>query len=652
MNNAAIERALIRGEQKAFKTLMRGHMQAMQPVIDAMKDADSPEQGVKAIDLYVNSTFNSALYKMLRDGDVLGIRVGIFAVADAMKRAQRGVGFTDDLTRLKSDISPILLDTGDDFVSQLYRDYFERYSYASRFDAVTGTRQSLLTEVRNGVREDVQKGWNDILRSAQKQGMGWLEIRRMVAASNYLNEYFEKDATYRIKRIAITETQAAAKRMQHEVVKKTMTGEIGIVDYLGDTYNLEIPPDKQMNKRWNSFIDARTRFSHMQMDAQTKKIDEGFEMVLSRGGTMEIQYPQDVNLPVEERVFCRCYVTYAFEFDEAQTAPVSQPKPKPRAVQQVVQQAVAQAATGNTNLPYWQNEAIDFLRDNPIGSTKDWSIQSEQMVAIFRSRGIDVNDTKFVDDVLRKEPYEMNVRMQKLSEVLDDGWDFEKPWIDRVLQSNRSIRLMMESDADSYGYCWNTAIRGSDGKLRLGGELNLGHETDSVKSGVAWIRSDAGTCTYINPNKSRWNVEFTAAATTVHEMAHFLTSTSRMMNSPVAIEFWEELRKIKFRYKKEYKKLNAERYAIEMEHRQLRYRSMVDESVDDDDLLEIAARHEKVARKLEEIELGDYAMHTYKKPYTRHDEFWAESFKTYYLSDNPSPYAVEAVKLARKYFSK
>ena len=79
---------------------------------------------------------------------------------------------------------------------------------------------------------------------------------------------------------------------------------------------------------------------------------------------------------------------------------------------------------------------------------------------------------------------------------------------------------------------------------------------------------------------------------------------------------------------------------------------MVDESVDDDDLLEIAARHEKVARKLEEIELGDYAMHTYKKPYTRHDEFWAESFKTYYLSDNPSPYAVEAVKLARKYFSK
>lgn len=652
MNNAAIERALIRGEQKAFKTLMRGHMQAMQPVIDAMMDADSPEQGVKAIDLYVNSTFNSALYKMLRDGDVLGIRVGIFAVADAMKRAQRGVGFTDDLTRLKSDISPILLDTGDDFVSQLYRDYFERYSYASRFDAVTGTRQSLLTEVRNGVREDVQKGWNDILRSAQKQGMGWLEIRRMVAASNYLNEYFEKDATYRIKRIAITETQAAAKRMQHEVVKKTMTGEIGIVDYLGDTYNLEIPPDKQMNKRWNSFIDARTRFSHMQMDAQTKKIDEGFEMVLSRGGTMEIQYPQDVNLPVEERVFCRCYVTYAFEFDEAQTAPVSQPKPKPRAVQQVVQQAVAQAATGNTNLPYWQNEAIDFLRDNPIGSTKDWNIQREQMIAIFRSRGIDVNDTKFYDDALKKRPDGVNLRMQKLSEVLDDGWDFEKPWVDAVQQNNRTIRLMMYSDGNSNGWVLNTTISGSDGKRRLAGELNIGDNVSGVRVGTAYIKSDATACEYIQPFKSRFNKEFEEVATTIHEMAHFLITDNKWINSPEGLAFWDELKKLKSKYKREYKKLNAERYAIEMEHRKLRYQMRVDDNFDEDKLLEVAARHEKVARKLEEIELGDYAMHVYKKPYARHDEFWAETFKAYYLDDNPSPYAVEAVKLARKYFSK
>jgi uncharacterized protein with gpF-like domain len=62
----------------------------------------------------------------------------------------------------------------------------------------------------------------------------------------------------------------------------------------------------QVERIWHSTKDNRTRHSHTEMNGQTVGMDEPFTSGLGN----ELMYPGDPNAPAEDRINCRCTLTY------------------------------------------------------------------------------------------------------------------------------------------------------------------------------------------------------------------------------------------------------------------------------------------------------------------------------------------------------
>lgn len=68
-----------------------------------------------------------------------------------------------------------------------------------------------------------------------------------------------------------------------------------------DLYNEVFDLGANIIKMWNAVIDTKTRDSHAHMNGEEQLTDDKF----SNGG----KYPGDSNLPPEERMNCRCWIT-------------------------------------------------------------------------------------------------------------------------------------------------------------------------------------------------------------------------------------------------------------------------------------------------------------------------------------------------------
>jgi len=74
----------------------------------------------------------------------------------------------------------------------------------------------------------------------------------------------------------------------------------------------------KLKKQWLTFIDARTRPSHIKINGQIREVDKPYKLYNDRTGSWEYpMYPRDPVLEASNRVHCRCdSVAYMEEWQE------------------------------------------------------------------------------------------------------------------------------------------------------------------------------------------------------------------------------------------------------------------------------------------------------------------------------------------------
>ena len=74
------------------------------------------------------------------------------------------------------------------------------------------------------------------------------------------------------------------------------------VDMLEDEAKRNAPPVKV----WVTMRDERVRPSHVEADTQAVPENIPFKLTSANGGTDLCDHPRDPNLPIEQRIHCRC----------------------------------------------------------------------------------------------------------------------------------------------------------------------------------------------------------------------------------------------------------------------------------------------------------------------------------------------------------
>lgn len=117
------------------------------------------------------------------------------------------------------------------------------------------------------------------------------QVDRMV------DRYRERFVAYRADTIALTEATTATSMANHEAMLQT-------VDAAG------LDPDTDVEKRWNSTLDGRTRPSHVYLGARGGQIVRGMDGLFMSGLGNRLKYPGDLSAPAGDRVRCRCVCSY------------------------------------------------------------------------------------------------------------------------------------------------------------------------------------------------------------------------------------------------------------------------------------------------------------------------------------------------------
>ena len=171
--------------------------------------------------------------------------------------------------------------------------------------------------------------------------------------------------------------------------------------------------------------------------------------------------------------------------------------------------------------------------------------------------------------------------------------------LDSLHNIKYDIPLKYDSSGNSYGY-----VKTINGNLL---EINFGNTTDSIFNRTRNL-AEQRFSTRFKSDVSELNNKI---ATLTHEFAHCMITRHAEYRTVKGQEYYEELKALKRQY-------NGEKL-------RLRRRNNIEE--------------------YNKIWLGDYAE-------TNVDEFMAEGFTEFKLSDNPSKYAIKIGELINKYFKK
>ena len=155
---------------------------------------------------------------------------------------------------------------------QLSEDYW--FSYMDRF--VSNKLANRITWITNTTEEQFKRAVNLITTEGLEQGYSIERMAQMIQDDLFLTE------KYRAERIARTEVVSASNEASYAGAKAT-----GL----------------DLQKEWISFIDDRTRDSHIELDGKTAGMDEPFE-----NGLM---MPGDTSGEPEEVINCRCSIGYS-----------------------------------------------------------------------------------------------------------------------------------------------------------------------------------------------------------------------------------------------------------------------------------------------------------------------------------------------------
>lgn len=171
------------------------------------------------------------------------------------------------------------------------------------------------------------------------------------------------------------------------------------------------------------------------------------------------------------------------------------------------------------------------------------------------------------------------------------------------LDEKSQISLLYQSTKKSYGFVESYETRIT--------KINFGHTT-ATQARLAQRVDTSGFYTKY-ASKSKADEENVDLATLTHEFAHVISIKNdyAIYKHPELKSFWDEMAKLKRKYRKDVKALVIDKNYSELNN----------------------------------VYLGDYAD-------ANINEFMAEGFAEYKLSSNPTKYAVEIGKLIDKYFKK
>ncbi|QIG73376.1 head morphogenesis protein [Rhizobium phage RHph_Y5A] len=111
-----------------------------------------------------------------------------------------------------------------------------------------------------------------------------------------VDRYRERFVTYRADTIGLTESTTATSMANHEAMLQTL--EMADID----------PND--VEKKWNSTLDGRTRPSHVYLGAHGGQIVRGMDGLFMSGLGNRLMFPGDLHAPGADRIRCRCVCSY------------------------------------------------------------------------------------------------------------------------------------------------------------------------------------------------------------------------------------------------------------------------------------------------------------------------------------------------------
>lgn len=332
--------------------------------------------------------------------------------------------------------------------------------------------------------------------------------------------------------------------------------------------------DFMYEKKWVPATDNRTREDHLIM---INKPYIPFEQPFIVGG-YEMDRPGDgTTAPASQICNCRCKVVFRIMRDTNGLP-----------MRKLGSQSGAYTVTNGTRqVPVVQ--PADNLIANNLEDAKKISAK-----IINENTPLKVTSTFVSNEMSLEKLNRYNEQLNKLTKEYN---------LSPHLNDKSQIALLYQSTKKSYGFVESYPNRIT--------KINFGHST-ATEARVAQRIDTSGFYTKF-ASKSKADLSNVDLATLTHEFAHVISIKNdyAIYQFPQMKSFWDEMAKLKRRYRKEVKELTINKNYTELNN----------------------------------VYLGNYADENI-------NEFMAEGFAEYKLSSNPTKYAVQIGQLIDKYFKK
>jgi hypothetical protein len=419
-------------------------------------------------------------------------------------------------------------------------------------DWVTANLGTLITGVNENTLAQIQK----ILGEGIEQGLNPFQLEKL------LLEQIPNIA--RARAIARTEST----RAYNEGKKRSAT------DWASQTGTV-------LWKLWIHGGAKEPRFQHIQAQDKPIRADQPF-VFTTKGVEVFMDKPGDQNGGAAQTINCSCVVVYISEAYARRNFPNTftglPPLIRPAApfTAPVITPPLAQQLEG-------------FRYATTLKEAREISAN-----IINQNTPIKVKSTFISDEMTLDKLNRYNEQLNKLTKEYN---------LSPHLDDKSQISLLYQSTQKTYGF-----VESYPSRISI---VNFGHSTATqARLGPRVDRSSYFT-TYATKSKAdESNVEL---ATLTHEFAHVISVKNdfAIYKYPQIQSFWDEMAKLKRKYRKDVKGL------------------ILDKNYTD----------------LENVYLGDYADKNL-------NEFMAEGFAEYKLSSNPTKYAKEIGQLIDRYFKK
>ncbi len=411
---------------------------------------------------------------------------------------------------------------------------------------------TLIAGVNNTTLEQIQK----ILGEGLEEGLNPFQLERLLLQ--------EIPNIARARAIARTESTRAynegKKRSADDWAKQTGT---------------------QLWKLWIHGGAREPRFQHIQAQDKPIRADQPF-IFTTKGVEVFMDKPGDQKGGAAQTINCSCVVVYVSEAYARRNFPntfVGLPpliRPAAPLTAQIITPALPQQLDG-------------FRYASTLKEAKEISAN-----IINQNTPLKVKSTFISDEMTLDKLNRYNEQLNKLTKEYN---------LSPHLDDKSQIELLYQSTKKSYGF-----VESYPSRISI---INFGHLTATQARLGPRVNTSSYFATYATKSKAdERNVEL---ATLTHEFAHVISIKNdfAIYKYPQMKSFWDEMAKLKRKYRKDVKSL------------------ILDKNYTD----------------LENVYLGDYAD-------SNINEFMAEGFAEYKLSSNPTKYAKEIGQLIDRYFKK